>query len=307
MSGKAKELSEDAKAKAGAVEESEIPAPGDDTVEAGEGAGGGVDEEAEIVLAGDEGSQPGNENLGIRRRVNKLNAKVAAAQDGKTAAEAALEVEKERNRLLQLAIDQRDDAPEIPDPNDFDDGAADPKYISALQAHITKGVREDLEKSQVAQPAPQRAPDLEAKQVDHYKRAYALKVRDYDDTEDKAVAILGQDVAKQVIASSEKSPQVLYYLGKNPERAEEISELIKTDPVKGILEIGRLEARLTVKPKAPSDPAPDPDTELEGSTSPAANDYERKLDKLRDKAAETGDLAPVLAFKKEHAARAKQG
>jgi len=306
MSDKAKELSEDDETKTEAeLKDAEIE-PSDDGTEGAEGADA---EEAEIVLAGDEGSQPGNENLGIRRRVNKLNAKVAAAQDSKTAAEAALDVEKERNRLLQLALDQQGDGtPEIPDPNDFDDGAADPKYISALQAHITKGVLENVEKSQAAQPAPQRAPDLEAKQVKHYKRADTLKVRDYDDTEDKAITILGQDISNQVIASTEKSPEILYYLGKNPGRAEEIAELIKTDPIKGVLEIGKLEARLTVKPKAPSDPAPDPDAELEGGVSPkAATDYERKLDKLRTKAQETGDLAPIIAFKKEHAARANQG
>lgn len=304
MSEKADESDDDVKAK---------PESDDsDVIEAGDGADDDVKEaddqgEAEIVLAGDEGSQP--ENRGIRRRINKLNAKVATAQEGQTAAAAELEVQKERNRLLQLALDQRDDEPETPDPNDFDDGAADPKYVEALQAHITKGVRADIEKSQAAQPAPERASDLQDQQVRHYKRADTLKVKDYDDTEDKAVAVLGQEITNQLIASTEKSPEILYYLGKNPERAKEIKELIATDPIQGVIQIGELQARLTVKPRASSEPAPDPDSELEGATSPQPSDYERKLEKMRERAT-TGSQDAVNAlfdFRRAHRDRARQG
>lgn len=303
MSEKADESDDDVKAKPES-DDSEV-------IEAGDGADddGKADDqgEAEIVLSGDEGSQP--ENRGIRRRINKLNAKVATAQEGQTAAAAELEVQKERNRLLQLALDQRDDEPETPDPNDFDDGAADPKYVEALQAHITKGVRADIEKSQAAQPAPQQALNLENKQREHYKRADALKVKDYEDTEDAAIAILGRDIAKQVMASTEKSERILYYLGKKPDTAREIKELLETDPIQGVLQIGRLEARLMVKPKASSEPAPDPDSELEGATSPQPSDYERKLDKLRDQATsgDRADMQALMDFKREHRDRARQG
>ena len=69
------------------------------------------------------------------------------------------------------------------------------------------------------------------------------------------------------------------------------------------MQIGALEARLEGKPKARTNSAPDPDTELEGASAPKQNDFQRKLDKLRDVARETGDIAPVLAFKRKHQAK----
>ena len=277
------------------------PVTDDPPEDASTGDEGGEDE-GEIVLAGEEGSQPDTQHFGIRRRVNKLNRKVTAAREGEATATEALRIEQERNRLLQLALDQkRDTKPEaLPDPNDFDDGASDPKYVAALTAHITKDVKAGITTAPVDTPRQRGSADLEGRQVEHYRRADTLKVRDYDATEDKAVDILGRDFTNQVIASAEKSPEILYHLGKNPEKAEEIKELLETDPVKGVLRIGALEARLSVKPRARTNNAPDPDTELEGATAPKASDFERKLDKLRVKAQETGDISPVLAFKRKH-------
>lgn len=267
-----------------------------------------ADEESEIVLTGDAGSQPDNEHRGIRKRINKLNSKVEAAQDGQSQATAALEVERERNKLLQLALEQREqaDVKGPPDPDDFDDGVADPKYIAAAHAHIKEGVIAEIKQSQPKGPQPERksTPDLEDKQVKHYQRADKLKVKDYDATEDKAIEILGQDIVKQVMAATDKSAEILYYLGKNPDKAESIKELIATNPVQGVFEIGALSRGLEVRPKAQSKPAPDPDTELEGGSSPKSNDYEKKLDELREKARETGDLGPVLAHKKKHLEKA---
>ena len=49
---------------------------------------------------------------------------------------------------------------------------------------------------------------------------------------------------------------------------------------------------------ATGEPAPDPDDELEGTSPAQISNYDKKLDKLREQAQETGDLGPVLAFKK---------
>ena len=100
--------------------------------------------------------------------------------------------------------------------------------------------------------------------MDHYKRADALKVKDYDETEDKAIEILGQDVVNQLIANTDKSPELLYYLGKNPGKAQEMAEMVKTNPVKGVFELGRLGAKLSARPKSRTKPAPAPEGEQRG-------------------------------------------
>lgn len=230
--------------------------------------------ETEIFLDGDDGSHPPqDEQRGIRKRINKLNAKIAKAETGASQTSAELEVERERNRLLQLALDSQNgnkpDGP--PDPNDFDDGVTDPAFIAAYQEHIAKGVE-----SKVMQQGEKRTKSeaeqrqLNDRQVAHYKKADTLGVKDYDDTEDKAIAILGQETVNQLISKSDKSPEMLYFLGKNPDTAEELAGLIKSDPVKGVLRLGALEARLKARPKANVRNAPDPDGELSGGGPGAA-------------------------------------
>jgi hypothetical protein len=210
--------------------------------------------EFEFVLRGDDGSHPPqDEQRGIRKRINKLNAKIAKAETGAEQTSAELEVERERNRLLQLALDSQDgkkpDGP--PDPNDYEDGVTDPGWLAAYQEHIAKGVEIKMQQQgeqRTKSETEQR--QLNDRQVAHYKKADTLGVKDYDDTEDVAIAILGQETVNQLILKSDKSPELLYFLGKNKDTAEELAGLIKSDPVKGVLRLGALEARLKARPKA---------------------------------------------------------
>lgn len=238
----------------------------------GEGGEQAEAEEVEIVLEGDEGSQPESQsNLGIRKRVNKLNAKVSAAEGAAEDATTALELERQKNKLLQLALEQQNGgapakASGPPDPFDFDDGAKDAKYVDALQEYNRAFIQAEMQAAQEAQPKPVDNRAVEARQVAHYEAAEKLGVKDYAEAEDKTIEILGQDTAVQMIGSLDNSPQVMYYLGKNPGKAEQLKELLAQNPVKGVLELGRLSAGLTTRPKAKRNAAPDPDSELEGSS-----------------------------------------
>jgi len=239
---------------------------GDDTNDDSSSGEGDDEEEFEIVLAGDGGSHPKDDDRGIRKRINKLNRKVDAANEGKTEAERSLEIANERVKLLEIALDQKSgdaskkDAP--PDPNDFDDGIADPAYVKAFQDHIAAGVLAKAQESQTqVRTETETQGKLRGRQEDHYRRADALKVPDYDETEDKAISIIGHEVVKELILNSDKSEVLLYWLGKNPNNAEDLKDLIQSNPVKGALAIGRLEERLVAKPKSKNKPAPDPDRE----------------------------------------------
>ena len=267
--------------------------------------------EVEVVHAGDEGSQPEKSNLGIRKRINKLNAKVSAAEHNETQASEALEVEKQRNKLLQLAVDQAraggaQTTPKVPDTLDYEDGAGDPRYQAALheynQGLIDTAVNKRLASAQ--QNATTRHDiaeddrELERRQTSHYQRADKLGVKDYAETEDLAIEALGRDNVNHLIRATDNSEALLYYLGKHPEKATHFADLIERSPVKAVFELGTLAAGLKIQPRANQNPAPDPDKDLEGATPTSTSDYERRLDKLRVKAQETGEIGPVLAFKK---------
>lgn len=225
-------------------------------------------EEFEIVNSLDDGSPPKDSNIGIRKRINKLNTKVEVAVEGKASAESDNAILRQKVELMQLALDQREQkatALEIPDPLDFE-GTKDPKYIEKFNAYSRSLYQTDMDKHVSSQqPAePQRDRELEERQTAHYGRAVKLGVKDYDEVEDKAIDILGKGTVNQLIKASDNSQNILYYLGKNPEKAKELGELIKTDAVKGVLKLGELGAGLKVQKKARTS-APNPDKELAGA------------------------------------------
>ena len=136
---------------------------------------------------------------------------------------------------------------------------------------------------------------LEQRQAAHYERAAKLKVKDYEATEDKAIEIFGNEHINHLVANLDNSEVAMYYFGKNPEVAQKYSDMLKREPIRGLIEIGGLLAKLKVKPKRES--APDPDIELEGGTPSNLEAMQTKLNKLRDAARSGGDMAPLMAFK----------
>ena len=260
--------------------------------------------EFEIVRQGEEGSQPDNKQRGFQKRVNKLNSKIAVANDAATQASRELETEREKNKLLRLALEQKAPVENVspPDPMDFDDGVKDAEYIKALNNYNMPIIAAEVQKQTASlRDTSSRSKELEKKQLKHFERAEELGAKDYDETEDTAISILGKDTVNELIVNSDKSHLVLYYLGKNPSKAEELAELIKTNPLKATLQFGRLEAELNVKPKA-KQATPNPDEELEGGSPSAGgqnNIYQKKLDKARKAAESGGSMGDVLKAKRE--------
>lgn len=263
--------------------------------------------ELEVVRTGEAGSQPAKKRgFGVERRINKLNARVSDARQGEAAATAEADRLREQNKLLTLALDQAKEKQERaapPDPNDFDQGARDPRYAEALDAHTRRIAVDELEKRKADfTPAPVTdGGKLIQAQRNHYERAAALKVKDFEQTEDDVIGILGKDVVNEIIKSVPKSEVVTYYLGKNPDEAEAIKHLIDTgNAVEATLRLGSLSAELTTRPKGSSEPTPDPDVELQGS-SPAAGTEGKLLQTRYNKAlaeSQQGGAAGQAAFRK---------
>lgn len=235
-------------------------------------------DELEIVR---EGSQPeADKTVGIRKRINKLNTKVAIATEGEATANTELALEKEKNTLLALALEQakgNGKAPEMPNPDDFDQGTSDPGFISkqteyhksVVTAEVARQVAEATQITVDHSDQNVKNRDLEQKQTKHYERATDIGAKDYEETEDIAIEALGgNQIVNQIIDNFDDSHILLYYLGKNVGEAEKIAGLIKSNPVKGVAALGRLSAELKVKPKK-TKIAPDPDKDLQGGAGAA--------------------------------------
>ena len=247
---------------------------------------GGID----VVRSDEEGTQPDKQrdlNRIINRRLKREKRKTESANETASDAANALEIEKQKNRLLQLALEQKGQATEnqIPDPDDFDEGVSDPGYIARFNAYHQQLIQQEVRSHEVASSQRREGDEvLEQAKRKHYEKAYALGALDYDEVEDKAIDALGEEVVNHLIRSSDNTHVILYYLGKNPDEAEDLSALIKTDPVKATLKIGRLEAELQVQKKDTSKPTPDPDEELPGGTPSASDHLKQKYEKLVAKA-----------------------
>lgn len=263
---------------------------GDDGGEAeGEDAGGGEaegeDDNVDVVRASLEGSQPkkqGKKPIGVIKRINKLNAKVKQAESGQTEAEKALALQQEENKLLRTLVKDHRDKPKTPARpkiDDFDLGVDDPAYQTALETFqdhvIDQKVEAKLAKSteQIDQTLTvnENAKALEAKQTDHYTRASELGAKDFEETEDKAIEVLGEGVINTIIENFEKDSHIMtYYLGKDANRAEaqNIANLLSDSRtlVKGVAELGALQRDLKVVQSGK--PAPNPDNELGGAEVP---------------------------------------
>lgn len=221
-------------------------------------------EDVEITIE-ESGSRP--EKVATQDSVNRLVGRLTKAKAATRDVEVEAERLRQENELLQLALQQKREEVQLPNPADFDEGVSDPKYVEATGAYI-ESVAERAR--QAPTPVPTSDPNLEQARRAHAERAVALGVKDYSAVQDAAIETLGGQVVNEIIKASDQSELVLYFYGKNAEKAEAMRNLIETNPVKAAIEIGRLSAGLTVKSKAKTQSAPDPDEEPQGS-SPSGN------------------------------------
>ena len=234
-------------------------------------------QEFEVVR---EGSQPAkdSEPAWIKARLSQISAKKNEALKAADTAKTALELERERVKLLEMRIAQQEAAGQQltpPNPEDHDGGIIDPDYLRKKQEYDDAVIKK-LVAEQVAATAKQNAEqanqgvqsqELERKRIKHYQRANEAGAKDFAQTEDKAIELLGDEIADQIVNNFDDSHVLMYYFGKNPGEAASMRALIQANPIQGVAEIGRLRSELKIKPKSKLPPA-GPDEDLEGGTLP---------------------------------------
>jgi len=78
--------------------------------------------------------------------------------------------------------------------------------------------------------------------------------------------------AAPFIVESEKGAEIAYWLGKNPKSAIELYEKFQTAPAQALIELGRIEARLSAPAPKTISTAPKPAATLSGGANPLAFD-----------------------------------
>jgi len=264
------------------------------------------DQEFEVVREAGESQPPKQQqHFGIRKRINKLNARVETARQQTTEANTENALLYEKNKILEIALQQaREAQPTVkqPDPSNFDEGYADPKYQeqqnlyqqTVIQSEVAKQVAESTKSFTQSTDQSSKSRDLERKQLKHYERAAEIGAKDYAAVEDKAIEVLGNETVNHLINTFDDSQVLLYYLGKNPHEAERIAGLINSNPILGIAEIGTLRSELRIKPK--NKITPNPDKPLPGGSPAGLKNSDAVADKLLDKATKSGSKADLDKF-----------
>ncbi len=213
----------------------------------------------------------------VQKRLAKLNKKKDVEPDDDT--KSQLELERERNKLLTLAMQQKTQGNQssdaAPDPDKFDGGEYDPEYRKQYEAyllkksegHVQQLLSKERENDQRQRQQEAQARELETAQRAHYERAQTLGVKDYNEIEDKVIDALGPEAINVVVQGFDDSHALMYYLGKNPDKLQKIDDLVKqgtsVSTAKALAELGRISASLAVNSK--SKPAPNPVEPLNGS------------------------------------------
>lgn len=242
----------------------------------------GDEEEVEIVVEGEEKPASKNVPIGLRKRFNKLNGKIDAANTEAEEARKRAEMLEEENKLLRLQAQQSKPATR-PNEDDFD---THEEYLQAVEkyddARIKKAAEEQvnqfIQRNQTQTQTANQDRQLQTKIEAHYDRANTLKLKNYEELEDKAIDILGTDLAKVIMANTGKSHLIMAHLGANPGKAMELAELVKVDPVSAFAQAVEIGSTLSVRPKSN---APDPESRIasgngmaKGNEGPPGATYE---------------------------------
>jgi hypothetical protein len=255
-------------------------------------------EENEIVLAGqDEVENKGKSDpkSHILKRVMKRESKLQN------------ENEQLKAQLNQLANNQG--APVVaPEPDEFAFNTRE-EYLQAKaewqQNLMHTTVSQQLQTQQHGHKAAAKEQERENALNTYATNAAGLNVSDFNETQDKAFDVLGDEFAQMIAqALPEDAPKLMYWLGKNPKDAAAYRDNYMSNPGGTTFALGKLAGKLTIKPKRSE--AADPETKVEGAGEGGLQtDWQAKLDKI-DNDADMSNISKALKqrrkLKKEAAA-----
>lgn len=115
--------------------------------------------------------------------------------------------------------------------------------------------------------------------------------KDFEEAESLVSDTFSQTQQGIIVQGAEDSALLVYALGKNPKKLEELSKI--TDPVDFAFKVAKLESQLKVTNRK----APKPETRVSGGKTGASGSSDKVLARLRKEAEKSGDISAVVAYK----------
>ena len=252
-------------------------------------------EENEIVIAGqdEETESKSDPKDHILKRVMRRKDKLQG------------ENEDLKTQLQQLANQNTQVVAPRPDEFAFDDRAdylaADAKWHQEL---LSTTVSQQLNVQQDGHRVAAAEQQREAKIELYATTAANLKVSDFNDLQDKAFEILGDEFAQLLVENLPKqAPSLVCWFANNPVEAARYRDDYKSNPGNTTFELGLLAGKLTKQPKRTQ--AANPEVKIEGAgMGGVETDWQTKLDKI-DNDADMSNLSKALRARRQVKAEAK--
>lgn len=207
------------------------------------------------------------------------------------------EKERELKELLRQSQQSAPQQPVITQPPrmpKLDD--ADIEYDEAVyHERMTKWAEENgkyLEQKRAQEQQQEQLQVVHQQKVANYQqRVKALKVQGYQEAEQAVLDDIPIVIQNAILHESEKPEMVVLALGRNADLRKQLAEATNPVAIGRLLE--RIEAKARIMPKAKTTAATTP--EVKGSNGAVINN----LDKLREKAEQSGDYTAYLAAKRK--------
>lgn len=239
------------------------------------------DDDDRVVTFGDEEPTEEPEAPGWVKKVRKVNRKL----------------ESENKRLKkQLQERSTEQAPPVEQlgekPTLKSAGYDDKKYEQALTEYYERKRRVEEYEAQKAKAQEEQQKQWQTKQQRYVEQKESHSFKDFEEAEELVSNTF--DITQQgiLVQGAEDSALVVYALGKNPKKLEELAKV--TDPVDFAFKVAKLEAQLKVTSKK----APSPEKRVSGGKAGGLSGSEDKtLERLRAEAEKTGDYTKIRAYK----------
>lgn len=207
-----------------------------------------------------------------QERINKVTGEKFRAINRAEVAEAEIDrIKAEQSAPVLVGSEPKLEDPDI----DYDEDKLRLKTAAYNKRVIDNGIQTGLQAAQTEAAQRRSQQDSDRLQATYTQKAevFSKANADYEDTAQAALSALQDPSARMAILKSENGPEILYHLGKNLDKADDINSLGGVDAV---MEIATLRAKLAPPGKKQTN-APEPIVDgLAGGGGGSKDDFDVK-------------------------------
>ena len=169
----------------------------------------------------------------------------------------------------------------------------DKKFEEELLSYHDRKRKVDEQASQKAKTIEEQDSAYRARQELYISKKKEHGFKDMADAEELVTESLSETQQGIIIQAAEDAGILVYALGKNPKKLEELSKI--ANPIVFTYKLAQLESQLRVNNKK----IPSPEKRITGGKSGISGSSDKKLEQLRRDADKNGDYTKVAAYRRK--------